>query len=202
PGLVGYRVAYSNPTDADRLGLAIERQTLADQETWTNIPLDQRPFASAFVMSNNIRIAILAFGGGITFGLFTVYVLMMNGLIIGAVLGLAAHYGMGQELLAFIVGHGVIELSVIFIAGGAGLQLGWVLLNPGAYTRRDALALAARRAVALAVAAVPLLIVAGLIEGFLSPTDTPLLLRGGVGLLTGIALYSYLGLAGRSQEKI
>jgi uncharacterized membrane protein SpoIIM required for sporulation len=196
PAIVGYRLAYTNPDSADMFGLAPQRESLADQEIWTDIPLEERPFMSAFIMSNNIRIAILAFGGGVSFGLFTVYVLMMNGLIIGAVMGLAAHYDMGQVLLGFIIGHGVIELSVVFIAGGAGLQLGWALLNPGPYTRRDSLALAARRAVTLAVVSIPLLIIAGLIEGFISPSDLSLAVRAGVGIGTGILLYGYLSFAG------
>jgi uncharacterized membrane protein SpoIIM required for sporulation len=201
PAIVGYRLAYINPDSADLFGLAAQREILADQETWTDIPIEQRPFASAFIMSNNIRIAILAFGGGIVFGLFSVYILTMNGLTIGAVLGLAAHYNMGAELFEFIVAHGVIELSVIFMAGGAGLQLGWALLNPGPYTRRDSLGLAAQRAVVLAVAAVPLLIIAGTIEGFISPSDLPYLAHIGVGLISGLLMYAYLGLSGRSLTR-
>lgn len=197
PAIIGYRMAYTNPGSTDMLGLAAQRQILADKETWTDIPLQERPFMSAFIMSNNIRIAILAFGGGVSFGLFTIYILTVNGLTIGAVMGLAAHYDMGSDLLGFIIGHGVIELSVIFIAGGAGLQLGWALLNPGRYTRRDALFVAARRAVTLAVAAIPLLIIAGVIEGFISPSDLPFAVRVGVGIMSGVLLYTYLGLAGR-----
>jgi uncharacterized membrane protein SpoIIM required for sporulation len=152
-------------------------------------------------MTNNIRVALLCFAGGIAFGLFSVYVLVTNGLTTGVVMGLAAHYGMGSSLLGFVIGHGVIELSVIFMAGGAGLQLGWALLNPGSYTRRDALAQAARRAVMITVVAVPLLIVAGTIEGLFSPTDAPLALHIAVGLISGICMYAYLFLAGRSRHR-
>jgi uncharacterized membrane protein SpoIIM required for sporulation len=197
PGIVGYRMAYANPASTDALGLTVQRQMLAQGETWTEIGAEDRAFLSTFVMSNNIRIAILAFGGGVVFGLFTVYILTFNGLFIGAVLGLAAHYDMGGDLFGFIIAHGVIELSVIFIAGGAGLQLGWALLNPGRYTRRDALFMAARRAVTLVVIAIPLLIIAGVIEGFISPSDLPFAVRAGVGVVSGVVLYSYLGLAGR-----
>jgi uncharacterized membrane protein SpoIIM required for sporulation len=199
PAIVGYRLAYTNPNSADVFGLAAQREILSRHETWTEIPQEERGFMSAFIMSNNIRIAILAFGGGVSFGLFTIYILTMNGLIIGAVLGLAAHYGMGEALFGFIIGHGVIELSVVFIAGGAGLQLGWALLNPGPYTRRDSLALAARRAVTLCVVSIPLLIIAGLIEGYISPSELSFLTRAGVGVGSGILLYSYLSLAGRNQ---
>lgn len=202
PAAISFRVAFTDPDALARaLGMTDLQQTLADSDIWTEIPVEDRPASSAFIMSNNIRIAILAFGAGISFGIVTVYLLIFNGVFIGGVLGMAYHYGMGDELLAFIVGHGVIELSIIFIAGGAGLQLGWALLNPGLYSRRDALVLAARRALALAVLAIPFLIIAGLIEGFVSPSDipTPFWLRLMVGLVSGGLMYAYLLLSGRDR---
>jgi uncharacterized membrane protein SpoIIM required for sporulation len=198
PALIGFRLALLNPDVAEPLGLSEIRAILSENETWTDIPPEDRPAAAGFIMTNNIRVALMAFGGGVLFGLFSVYVLAFNGLFIGAVFGLATHYGMGESLFAFVVGHGVIELSVIFMAGGAGLQLGWALLNPGSYTRRDALWLAAQRAVSLALVAIPLLVIAGLIEGFISPTDTPTVFRVGVGLASGGLMYAYLLLAGRA----
>lgn len=199
PAIVGYHLMLASPENADLLNLEQERDLLAQHDTWTSIPMNQRPYASTFIMSNNIRIAILAFGGGIAFGLFSVYLLIFNGLVIGGVVGLAAHYDMSQALLGFMFGHGVIELSVIFIASGAGLQLGWALLSPGRYTRVAALGVAARRAVILVVAAVPLLIIAGTIEGFFSPTNAPFSSHLAVGLISGIMLYSYLLLVGRQK---
>jgi uncharacterized membrane protein SpoIIM required for sporulation len=201
PAVVAYRLTSINADYAEPLGLAAERAYFEEKETWTNIPVNQRPYASAYIMTNNIRIAILAFGGGILFGLFTIWMLMTNGLMIGGVLGLAANYGMGATLWHFVVGHGVIELSVIFISGGAGLQLGWALINPGPYSRKDALAIAARRALTLVVASIPLLIIAGTIEGFFSPrSDTPLALHIGVGVFTGLLLYGYLLIFGRADS--
>lgn len=202
PALIGFRLTSANPDTAEMLGLAEYRNILASKDIWTEIDETTRPFASAFIMSNNIRVAVLAFGGGVIFGLFTVYVLVFNGLIIGGVLGLAFHYGLGWALVDFIIGHGVIELSIIVIAGGTGLQLGWALLNPGAYMRRDALTLAARRALPLAVLAVPALIVAGIIEGFISPTDSvvPSAVKAAVGVGTGTLMYGYLLLAGRRSS--
>lgn len=199
PFVIGYQLAYTNPDVADPLGLADQRAVLANQSTWTEIPAGERPFMSAFIMTNNIRVSLLAFGGGLLFGLFTAYILATNGLIIGAVLGLAAHYGLGMTLLDFIIGHGVIELSVIFISGGAGLQMGWALFNPGLYTRRDALGIAARKAILVIVAGIPLLVIAGLIEGFISPSALPFEIKLLVGVGTGILLYSYLLLVGRGK---
>src|SRR5258706_6016617 len=131
PTLLAYHLTYTNADNADPLGLASVRATLEQQQTWTNIPINERPYASAFIMTNNIKVAILAFGGGMTFGLFGGWLLIVNGLQLGGILGLATHYNMSEALLGFIFGHGVIELSVIFLTAGAGFQLAWALLNPG-----------------------------------------------------------------------
>lgn len=167
-------------------------------ELWTTIPVAERPFTSAFIMQNNIKVSIVAFGGGILAGLFTIYAMISNGLLVGSLFGLTTHYGIGFDLATFIVGHGVIELTVIFMAGGAGLMMGWAIIRPGLFRRRDALMLAGKEAIQLVLPAIPLLIIAGLIEGFISPAETlawPV--KWGVGLLTGVLLYGYLLRSGR-----
>ncbi len=177
------------------------QEELAQGRLWTDIPPAQRPYASSFIMQNNIQIAILAFGSGVLAGLPTVLILLLNGLLLGGITGLTVHYGLGFELWTFVIGHGVIELSVVIVAGGAGLRLGWSILAPGFLRRRDALALAARQVVQLLLGCIPLLVVAGLIEGFVSPAEGigwPM--KWGVGLATGAALYAYLLLAGRRGE--
>lgn len=178
------------------------RPLIENQELWTNIPIEERPYTSAFIMSNNIQVSFLAFGGGITAGLFSLYILVFNGLNLGGVTGLTAHYDVGFELWTFVIGHGVIELSAIFIAGGSGLMLGWAIIQPGLLKRGDALMLAARKAVRLIIGCVPVLIVAGLIEGFISPNENiPWPVKWSVGVLTGVLLYGYLFLAGRDVAK-
>lgn len=177
------------------------RSLIEDQELWTNIPIEERPYTSAFIMSNNIQVSFMAFGGGITAGLFSLYILIFNGLSLGGITGLTAHYGVGFELWTFVIGHGVIELSAIFIAGGSGLMLGWAIIQPGLLKRGDALMLAARKAVRLVIGCVPILIVAGLIEGFISPNENvPWPVKWSLGVLTGVFLYSYLLLAGREHK--
>jgi uncharacterized membrane protein SpoIIM required for sporulation len=192
PAIVAFRLAYANPGIAPTLGLESQRDALANQTTWTDIPVQDRPYASAFIMSNNIRIAILAFGGGMILGLFAAYLLAVNGILFGAVLGLAFHYGMGMELLDFVFAHGLLELSVIFISGGAGLQIGHALIDPGRLTRRDAVNLAAQHAVPLIVLAIPALVAAGLIESFVSPTAAPFAVKVLVGLGAVALFYGYL----------
>jgi len=138
------------PPEAHRLISIVE-----DKELWIDIPVEERPYASSFIMTNNIRVSFLAFASGITAGLMTLWVMFFNGLMIGTLTGLTSFHGIGFELWTFVIGHGVIELSVIFMAGGSGLMLGWAILRPGLLRRRDALALAARKAVYLLMGAVP-----------------------------------------------
>lgn len=183
------------PVGAQHLITAIERQ-----ELWTDIPINERPYASSFIMRNNIQVAFLAFGSGVLAGVFTVWIMIYNGLLLGGITGLTTYYDLGFELWTFIIGHGVVELSVIFIAGGSGLRLGWAVIQPGLLRRRDALAIAARKAVRLVIGCVPLLVGAGLIEGFISPAENiPWPVKWGIGLGSGVLLYGYLLLAGRKR---
>jgi uncharacterized membrane protein SpoIIM required for sporulation len=116
---------------------------------------------------------------------------------------MTANYGLAFGLWTFVIGHGVIELSVIFMAGGAGLSLGWAILRPGLLSRRDALMLAARKTIILIVGGVLLLVVAGLIEGFISPAaGLPWPVKWLVGIGSGIALYGYLLRAGRDDDEL
>jgi uncharacterized membrane protein SpoIIM required for sporulation len=185
------------PPQAHRLINIVE-----DKELWIDIPVEERPYASAFIMRNNIQVSFLAFASGLTAGLLTLWVLFFNGLMIGTLTGLTAFHGIGFELWTFVIGHGVIELTIIFIAGGSGLMLGWAILRPGLMRRRDALAQAARKAVYLLLGVVPWLVVAGTIEGFISPSETIAIpIKWTVGIVSGVLLYGYLLLAGRERNK-
>ncbi|HEY5075682.1 MAG TPA: stage II sporulation protein M [Pyrinomonadaceae bacterium] len=153
--------------------------------------------ASSQIFTNNIRVTFYAFALGAMLGVGTLYVMAFNGANFGAIVALTYRAGFGNALLGFVVGHGVIELSCIFIAGGAGLLIGTALLMPGDLSRGDALKSRGMEAVRLIVGCVPLLVVAGIIEGFISPTPISPVIKIGIGVITGIALYSYLLLAGR-----
>jgi uncharacterized membrane protein SpoIIM required for sporulation len=153
--------------------------------------------ASSQIFTNNIRVTFYAFALGAMLGVGTLYVMAFNGANFGAIVALTYRAGFGNALLGFVVGHGVIELSCIFIAGGAGLLIGTALLMPGDLSRGDALKSRGMEAVRLIIGCVPLLVVAGIIEGFISPTPISPVIKIGIGVITGIALYSYLFLAGR-----
>jgi len=157
---------------------------------------------SSQIFTNNIRVTFYAFALGAMFGVGTLYVLAFNGAMFGALMELTYRAGFGNALLTFVVGHGVIELSCIFIAGGAGLLIGTALSMPGNLTRADALKSRGMEAVRLIVGCIPLLVVAGIIEGFISPAPINPAIKFAVAAVTGVALYSYLLLAGREIEKV
>lgn len=167
---------------------------------WESLNESNQEGASA-ILTNNIMVTFIAFAYGALLGVGTLYVLASNGLSIGAVLSLVYQEGYGNDLVTFMVGHGVIELSCIFIAGGAGLMLGYGMLIPGNLSRADSLKKYGLDAVKLILGCVPLLFIAGCIEGFISPAPIPPQIKYGVALLTGILLYSYLLLAGREIEE-
>lgn len=147
---------------------------------------------SAEIMTNNIQVAILAFAGGITFGLLTIYLLIYNGLLVGALAATFWHYSMSYEFWAYIVPHGMIELTAIFIAGGAGLLMGYKLFVPGPYTRSFQLKQQAKRSVQLLLGTVPLFVIAGLIEGFITPAALSLEMKYLAAFLTVIGLIIYI----------
>ncbi|PZS02354.1 MAG: hypothetical protein DLM69_04140 [Candidatus Chloroheliales bacterium] len=171
-------------------------------EIWTHIPLPVRPAESATIMTNNIRVIFIALAGGMLFGTLTVFILVANGIMLGAIFGLAWRYNMITPLLSFIAGHGFIELSVIFLAGGVGLMLGDALLRPGPRSRVEALSLVAGKAIRLVIGGALLLVIAGTIEGFFSPAySLPPWVHYTVGLLTAVLLYGYWLFAGRERKR-
>ncbi len=176
------------------------REQLARRELWTDIPEGFRPIAGPLIIVNNVRVAVVLFAGGMTAGALTVYGLASNGAMLGTIFSVVQGYGLAGGLLAFIAGHGVLELSAIFLSGGAGLRLAWAILRPGDRTRRDALRLATAQAARVIVLVIAVLGVAGLIEGFVSPSGASGAAKAAVGLVTGMLLWGYVLLAGRERS--
>ena len=168
-------------------------------ETLFDIPLSRRSLASSLIMTNNIRVALLALGGGMLAGLGTAAALIYNGVFLGAVFGALIAYGLADKLFGFVSPHSALELSTIVIAGGCGLMLGRSIVWPGLLPRGLALQSAAARSVRLLTATLPLLVIAGLIEGFISPAEFDLAYKVAIGIATGIVLYAYLLLVGREK---
>ena len=159
---------------------------------WNDTSAENRNLFASFVMTNNIRVAFYAFAWGITFMIGTVYILVLNGVLIGAIAGLCHLHGAALSLWSFVSPHGYIELTTIFIAGGAGLKLGYSLIAPSLFTRKRALTDAAKTAIRLLAGCVALLVVAGIIEGFVSPSSLPRVFKIGFGAITGVLLFIYL----------
>ena len=167
-----------------------------------NFGHDSNPFLSSMVITNNIRVALLAFALGITFGLGTIGVLAVNGAMVGGLTGAFAKSGIGWKLWIFLIPHGALELSAIVIAGGAGLMVGYGLWAPGQRTRRRALREDAVTAMQLAAGLIPAFIFAGLIEGLVTPSDAiPEAVKVSLGITAAVVYWMYLLLAGRGTPE-
>jgi uncharacterized membrane protein SpoIIM required for sporulation len=159
------------------------------------------PFAAAFIIQNNIRVALICFAGGMLLGIPTAFILLTNGWMLGTVAAAVHLGGYDFQFWSLILPHGVLELSVIVISGGTGLMLGDAILRPGQLRRGEALARVAVRAVLLALGAASLLIIAGTLEAFVSPSSLPDGLKLAIGAGVGVLLYSWLILAGRAPRR-
>ncbi|HET9528182.1 MAG TPA: stage II sporulation protein M [Pyrinomonadaceae bacterium] len=188
-----------DPEFSELVGIsAVDRETVIEKKPrwWERLNEANQTGASA-IMTNNIMVTIYTFAFGATFGIGTLFYLAFNGANIASVLALTYHAGYGKELVTFMVGHGVIELTCIFIAGGAGLLVGTAMIMPGDLTRADALKTRGMEAVRLMLGVAVLLVFAGIIEGFISPAPIDPRIKYSVAAVTGVALYSYLLFVGR-----
>lgn len=156
-------------------------------------------FASS-VFTNNVQVSIIAFAGGVFFCIPTVVVMVTNGIAIGFAGGTFAAVGESAKFWGLISPHGLLELSAVIIAGGAGLQLGWSLIAPGDRTRGRALVEEGRRAVVILLGLVPAFAVAGLIEGFVTGQPWPTALRVGIGTVVWLAFVGHLVVRGRAAS--
>ena len=175
PAAVGYRVLRERPEVAaevlpdvmlERAEVGTERVARGDR--FVEVEAGGRAVAASGIIANNVRVAFYCLAGGIFLGVGSLVLLAFNGLQIGAAAGHFANAGLLAYLLEFILGHGALELFAIWVAGAAGFLLGKAVVAPGDLTRGDALVLAGWRAVRMIGAAVVCLLVAGLVEGFVS----------------------------------
>ncbi len=149
------------------------------------------------VFTNNVRVAVLAFAAGILVCVPTAWVLVSNGASVGVAGGLFAAAGQAPKFFGLILPHGLLELTAVAVAGGAGLALGWSVIAPGDRPRRDALAEEGRRSVVVVLGLVAAFAVAGLIEGFVTGRPWPTGLRVGIGTTAWLAFLLYLVTQGR-----
>jgi uncharacterized membrane protein SpoIIM required for sporulation len=155
--------------------------TMERHQMWTESIVSVAPRETSHIMTNNLTVSFVTFAGGITFGLATFYYLFFNGMMLGVV-GAACHqYGMSILLWSFVAAHGSLELPSILIAGGAGFRLGHAMLFPGGLRWKDSISQGGLEATRLVSGIIPLLFIAGCLEGFFSPSQAPVWLKFTVG---------------------
>ena len=191
-GLAAFILTMRDPTFAHRLLGTHMMETIEKREMWTHSIVTIKPLAASSIMTNNLSVAFATFASGITAGVGTVWMMVLNGLLIGVIGAATLQAGMAGQLWTFVVPHGVLELPAIFIAGGAGFEIARGMLFPGLLPRRESLARAGGRAAQLLLGTIPMLIVAGVIEGFLSPSETAAPLKFLFGAVMFAALVTYL----------
>lgn len=160
-----------------------------DGELWMGSIVGVEPLASSSITINNLSVSFGAIAGGITAGLYTIFIMAYNGLSIGAVATLVGKNGLAYPFWAFVFPHGSLELPAIFLAGGAGLLIGKAMIFPGQYRRIDAIKTNSIKAAQLLFGIIPMLIIAGTIEGFFSPSP---LVPSPLKYLTGTSLFFLL----------
>jgi uncharacterized membrane protein SpoIIM required for sporulation len=152
---------------------------------------------AAKVWTNNVYVAAETLIGGILLGVPTLYILFENAFNLGADAGFMFAHGRGVEFFALILPHGMLELSVVFLAGAAGLRLGWTIIDPGPLPRGQALAKAGRETITITLGAIVLLLISGVIEAFVTPSPLPTWARIGIGVVAEAAALSYVIVLGR-----
>lgn len=191
--IVAWWYAWQDPTF---MSLVVPEELIVkvrdEHELWMGSIVGIEPLASSNITINNLSVSFGAVAGGITAGAYTVFLLAFNGLHIGAIATLVGQNNLAYPFWAFVFPHGSLELPAIFFAGGAGLLLARAILFPGKYRRASALQLYGSQAVQLVYGIVPMLIIAGTIEGFFSPSPLvpePLKYLVGMGLLALLVIY-------------
>jgi uncharacterized membrane protein SpoIIM required for sporulation len=169
--------------------------TIERHEMWTRPVTSMAPQASSAIMTNNLSVTFATFAAGMTAGLGTLYMIGWNGILLGVIATACHQASMSVKLWSFVAPHGSLELPAIVIAGGAGLRLAQGLLFPGIYRRGHSLALGSAEAVRLVGGVIPMLVVAGILEGFFSPSSAPVWLKflaGGI-LFSGLVTWLWSG---------
>jgi uncharacterized membrane protein SpoIIM required for sporulation len=187
PSVLGGYWAWRDPGPASGM-VPTEYQSVTEPRTpgqSLGTSVDEESALAAEIFTNNIRVTFLAFAGGLLFGVGTLWVLLQNGMLLGVVAGLAIGAGNGEVFFELVTAHGVLELSCIIVAGAAGLRLGWGMIDPGNRPRGEALRQEARAAIEMILGTAPWLVLAGLVEGFITPAGGGLAAALAVGFSVG-----------------
>jgi uncharacterized membrane protein SpoIIM required for sporulation len=195
--VVGVWLSHSSKA-IDAMGSAALRQTYINHDFAAYYRSQPSAQFAAKVQTNNITVAFLAFAGGITGCVLTVLALAQNGANIGMAGGLFANAHKLPVFFGLILPHGLLELTSVVIAGGAGLRLGWALISPGDRTRSAAVAEEGRGSVTLVAGLILTFVVAGLIEGFVAGSALSTPVRVGIGVAAEALFVVYVVVLGRA----
>ena len=194
-GVLGWLLVSFNPELASLFASEKMIEEVQQGKLWTDGILNIVPSSvvSVQIMANNIMVSLFAFVLWALYGLGTIYIIALNGFMLGGIFAFTAKYDLAGRLFNFVIAHGVVELSVICLAGAAGIQLGNALVHPGLKTRMAAFRDEVKRAGTLLPVVVVFLVGAGIIEGYISPDDGyPLVVRVVVGVSYGLLLWMVL----------
>jgi uncharacterized membrane protein SpoIIM required for sporulation len=187
----GYFQVRDDPTAA---AILLSSALQSNAESFRNAESGRTgdPVYGAFYFTNNARVAFNAFALGATFGVGTIAVVLVNGVLLGATAAIVAANGSLRAFLSFVLPHAGVELTAIVLAAAAGLHLGAAILAPGWRRRTDSLAVAARDSLPLVLGCAALLVIAGVVEGFISPMSWPLRAKAAIGGTLNVLLVFYL----------
>jgi uncharacterized membrane protein SpoIIM required for sporulation len=162
---------------------------LREGRLWTEKLFSVVPpaLASSGIARNNMAVALTSWAGGSLAGVGSLYVLLMNGFLLGALFGVTAHYGLALRLLEFVAAHGPLEITLILVASGAGLHVGLAAVSAGDRPRREVLGEAARASLLLVLGCLPWFLLLAAVEGFVSPSTLPMGLKAGLGAALWLA---------------
>lgn len=199
--LAGFFACVADPS-FQRFLLGPEMSDTIDRrQMWTHSVLTVKPLASSTIMTNNLSVSFTMFAAGIIGGLGTVYLLALNGVLIGVIGAACWQAGMSLQLWSFVAPHGALELPAIFIAGAGGLLVARGLLFPGELPRGEALVAYGGQGVRLALGIIPVLVIAGTLEGFFSPSYLPIAAKFACSIAAGGLLVLYLTQCGRPKRQ-
>ena len=191
---VTYLLVNENPSLAN---LIVPQTVLSQMENSYREPINEersfevKNFMVSFYIQNNVSIAFASFALGALLGLGAIYILIFNGIFLGAITGHIVGLGYGANFVNFVTAHSVLELTGLILAGAAGLALGYSIIKATPYTRGEWLRLQRRNIFTLVAAAGFLIAAAALIEGLISPSLIPYRYKLGVAVLSLLMLGGY-----------
>ena len=192
-GIIGWWYAWQDPAFISiNVPPSLIHKVRDKGELWMGSIVGIEPLASSGIMINNLLVSFAAIAGGITAGLYTIFIMAFNGLSISVIATLVGQNNLAYPFWAFVFPHGALELPAIFFAGGAGLLIGQAIVFPGKYRRLYAIKRNGVKATQLLFGIVPMLVIAGAIEGFFSPNPAipePIKYLAGISLFCGLVAY-------------